>query len=329
MKVVIPGGTGQVGTVLARAFDRGGHKVVLISRQAEGGPWRTVQWDGTSHGEWDAEIDGADVVINLAGRSVNCRYHVRNRQEIKQSRVLTTRLIGEAIAAAARPPRVWLQASTATIYIHRFDTPNDEATGILGNNPDDPDTWHFSYDVAESWERELDNAEVPGTRKVKLRSAITLSPDRGGAFDLLLTLVRFGLGGKAGHGRQYVSWIHDADFARAVQWIIDREEISGAINLAAPNPLPNAAFMRDLRAAWGMPLGLPAAKWMIEIGTFLMRTESELVLKSRRVIPGILQERGFEFRFPSWPEAARDLCRRRRKAVAEKGGGTTTGARTS
>ena len=156
-----------------------------------------------------------------------------------------------------------------------------------------------------------------------------MSPDRGGAFDLLLTLVRFGLGGKAGHGRQFVSWIHDTDFAQAVQWIIDREDIRGAINLAAPNPLPNAAFMRDLRAAWGMPFGLPAAKWMIEIGTFLMRTESELILKSRRVIPGILQERGFEFRFPSWPEAARDLCRRRRESVAEKGGETTTGARTS
>ncbi len=175
----------------------------------------------------------------------------------------------------------------------------------------------------------FDNAEVPSTRKVKLRSAITLSPHRGGAFDLLLTLVRFGLGGKAGHGRQYVSWIHDADFAQAVQWIINREDISGAINLTAPNPLPNAAFMRDLRAAWGIPFGMPAARWIIEIGTYLMRTESELILKSRRVIPGILQEQGFEFRFLSWPEAVRDLCHRRRKSVAEKGGETTTGARAS
>ena len=314
MKIVIPGGSGHIGTFLSRAFDGEGHEVVLIGRQATKGALRTVQWDGMSHGEWDAEIDGADVVINLAGLSVNCRYHARNRQLIKQSRVVTTRLIGEAIAAARRPPIVWLQVSTATIYIHSFDSPNDEATGILGNHPDDPDTWHFSYDVARSWEQELDNAEVPGTRKVKLRSAIALSPDRGGAFNALLTLVRYGLGGRAGNGRQYVSWIHDTDFIQAVRWIIDHEDLSGAVNLAAPNPLPNAAFMRHLRAAWGFPIGLPAATWMLEIGAFLIRTETELILKSRRVVPGVLTEQGFEFQFPSWPEAAEDLCRRWREA---------------
>ena len=287
--------------------------MVLISRQAATEPWRTVQWDGTNHGKWDNEIDGADVVINLAGRSVNCRYHTRHRQEIKQSRVGTTHLVGEAIAAANRPPRVWLQASTATIYIHRYDAPNDEATGILGNHPDDPDTRHFSYDLAHSLEQALDQVEVPGTRKVKMRSAITLSPDRGGAFGALLTLVRYGLGGKAGDGRQYVSWVHDRDFYRAARWMIDHEDISGPINISAPNPLPNEDFMRDLRTAWGMPFGLPSAKWMLKVSTFLLRSESELVLKSRRVLPGILQEKGFEFKFPSWPEAAQDLCRRWRQ----------------
>ena len=313
MKVVIPGGTGELGSIVAQGFEGIGHEVVLISRQVHNGLFRTVRWDGRSHGGWDSEIDGADVVINLAGRSVNCRYHDRNRREIKQSRVVTTRLVGEAIAAARHPPRVWLQASTATIYIHTHTPPNDEATGVLGNRPDDPDTWLFSYDVAESWEAELDRADTPDTRKVKLRTAILLSPHRRGAFDLLLKLVRLGLGGKAGDGRQFMSWVHHVDFYRAVQWIIDQPETSGPVNIASPNPLPNAAFMRDLRSAWGMPFGLPATKWMIEIGTFLMRTESELILKSRRVVPGILEEQGFEFRYPSWPEAAQDLCGQRRQ----------------
>ncbi len=312
MRIVIPGGTGELGTILAEAFTGNGHEVVLISRQAPRGSFRTVRWNGRTHGGWDSEIDGADVVINLAGRSVNCRYHDRNRRNIKQSRVVTTRLVGEAISNARHPPRVWLQASTATIYVHTYSPPNDEATGVLGNRPDDPDTWHFSYDVARSWEEELDRADTPGTRKVKLRTAILLSPHRGGAFDLLLKLVRLGLGGKAGDGRQFMSWVHHVDFYRAVQWIIDRPETSGPINIASPNPLPNAAFMRDLRAAWGMPFGLPATRWMTELGTFLMRTESELILKSRRVVPGVLEEQGFEFRYPSWPEAARDLCAQRR-----------------
>ncbi len=314
MKIVIPGGSGQVGTLLARAFHAAGEDVVVISRQAVEAEWRTVIWDAKGLGDWVAELDGADVVINLAGRSVNCRYNARNRELIKQSRIQTTRLVGQAIAAARQPPGVWLQASTATIYAHRFDAPNDEATGILGGaEPDVPETWRFSIDVATSWEHELDQADVPGTRKVKLRSAITLSPDAGGIFDTLLGLVRRGLGGTAGDGRQYVSWIHDADFARAIRWIIDRDEMSGAINLAAPNPVPNAEFMRALRAAWGAPIGLPATRWMLEIGAVVLRTETELILKSRRVVPGILAESGFEFQFPTWPEAARDLCRRWRR----------------
>ncbi len=315
MKVVIPGGTGQVGTILSRAFHRGGHEVVAISRHPVKADWRSVQWDATRVGEWTTELDGADVVINLAGRSVNCRYNATNRHLIKQSRVVSTRIIGEAIATARRPPSVWLQASTATIYAHRFNAPNDEATGIIGGTePDVPDTWRFSIDVAKSWERELDNANVPNTRKVKLRSAMIMSPDRGGVFATLLTLVRRGLGGRAGDGRQYVSWVHDTDFVQAVQWLIDHDDVTGAVNIAAPNPLPNATFMRDLRTTWGVPLGLPATKWILEIGAIFMRTETELILKSRRVIPGILEARGFKFEFPTWPEAVRDLCRRWRES---------------
>jgi uncharacterized protein len=314
MKVVIPGGTGQVGTILAHAFHNSGHEVVVLGRRPEQAPWRGVTWDAKTLGSWTSEIEGSDVIINLAGYSVNCRYHPENRRIIKQSRVESTRIVGEAIAQAVHPPGVWLQASTATIYAHRYDAPNDEANGIIGGSePNAPDTWQFSIDVATSWERALDEADVPHTRKVLLRSAMTMSPDRGGVFDLLLGLTRRGLGGRAGDGKQYVSWIHDLDFIRAISWIIEHEEIKGPINLAAPNPVTNADFMRSLRDSWGIRFGLPATAWMLEIGAFIIRTETELILKSRRVIPGILQEAGFSFLFPNWPEAARDLCKRWRE----------------
>jgi uncharacterized protein (TIGR01777 family) len=313
LKVVIPGGTGQVGTILARDFRAGGHEVVVLTRKPRGAPWREVAWDARTPGSWAAEVDGSDAVINLAGRSVNCRYNAENRRLIMDSRVDSTRAVGEAIARAARPPRVWLQMSTATIYAHRHDAPNDEATGLLGGSePDVPDTWRFSIDVATAWERAVDEFDLPRTRKVRLRSAMVMSPDRGGIFDTLLRLVRLGLGGRAGDGRQYVSWIQDVDFVRAVSWLIEQEEMAGPVNLAAPGPLPYADFMRALRQAWGMPIGLPATRWMIHLGTRVMGTESELVLKSRRVVPGRLLRAGFRFEFPGWPEAARDLCRRRR-----------------
>ena len=190
MKVVIPGGSGQVGTVLARAFQRDGHDVVVVSRSPQRAPWPTVAWDVATIGPWASEIDGADVVINLAGHNVNCRYNAKNRRAIKESRINSTRVVGEAIAGARRPPRVWLQASTATIYAHRFDAPNDEATGIIGGSePGVPGTWRFSIDIATSWERTLDQTVMPHTRKVKLRSAMTMSPDKGGIFDVLLGLV--------------------------------------------------------------------------------------------------------------------------------------------
>jgi uncharacterized protein (TIGR01777 family) len=301
MKVVIPGGTGQVGTILARALRANGDEVVVLSR-ADGG------WDGRTLGRWAALLDGADVLINLAGRSVNCRYDTANRAQIMDSRVLSTRVLGEAVAAAARPPRVWLQASTATIYADRYDAPNDEATGILGGQePDVPETWRFSIDVARAWEQEAQAAAVDGVRLVLMRSAMVMSPDRGGVFDVLLSLVRRGLGGRAGHGRQYVSWIHGEDFVAAVRRLIDREQLAGAVNLAAPSPLPNADFMRELRSAWGARFGLPAPGPILEAGAMLMRTETELVLKSRRVVPGRLLEDGFAFRFPDWPDAARNL----------------------
>ena len=313
MKVVLPGGSGQVGTVLARAFHGDGHDVVVLSRRGNVKPWRVVQWDAENLGAWQREIDGSDVVINLTGRSVNCRYTPANRKEILDSRVSSTGVVGEAIARAMRPPRVWLQASTATIYAHRYDIANDEHSGILGGTESTaPSSWRFSIEVARAWERAFDQAITPQTRKVVLRSAMTLSPDPGGVFDELVGLVRRGLGGSAGDGRQFMSWVHYADFVAAVRWLIDRTDIDGVVNVASPHPLPNAEFMRVLRDACGVRFGLPASEWMLEIGAAFMRTETELILKSRRVVPARLLENGFRFAFPNWNEAARDLCHRYR-----------------
>jgi uncharacterized protein (TIGR01777 family) len=317
MKIVIPGGTGQVGTILARAFIRDGHDVTVISRSPAKMPWRVVAWDAISLGDWVAELEGADAVINLAGRSVNCRLTAHNRKLIMDSRVNSTRVVGQAIALCQRPPRVWLQASTATIYAHRYDKPNDEASGILGGSePNAPDTWNFSIDVATSWERAINEVVLPHTRKVLLRSAIVFSPNSGGAFNILLRLVRYGLGGRAGNGLQYLSWIHEVDFVRAIDWLIESQGLEGPVNLAAPNPVPNEEFMRALREEWGIRVGLPATEWMLEIGALFIRTETELILKSRRVVPGLLTAQGFVFQFPTWREAARDLCRRWRELNA-------------
>lgn len=313
LRVVLPGGNGQVGSILARHFHAQGHSVTVLARKAYAAPWRVALWDGVTLGDWTGELENADVLVNLAGRNVNCRYTPEHRREIMDSRVVSTRLLGEAIGGLCAPPRLWLNSSTATIYRHAFDRPMDEATGeIGGNEPDAPRSWGFSIQVANAWEEAFFAANTPGTRKVALRSSVILSPDRGGIFDLLLRLVRFGLGGKSGSGKQFVSWIHDADFAGAVDFLIAREKFTGTVNIASPSPLPNSDFMRELREAWGAKIGLPASKWMLEFGAVFLRTETELVLKSRRVVPSLLLAGGFQFQFPEWPAAARDLVRRRR-----------------
>jgi uncharacterized protein len=315
MKVVIPGGTGQIGGLLGRALRAGGHEVVVLSRGGAG-EGRTVPWDGRTPGPWADEIDGADVVINLAGRSVNCRYTDANMKEMMSSRVDSTHAVGLAIAHAARPPRVWLQMSTATIYAHRFDAPNDEAAGrIGGDEPDTPAYWRFSIDVAQAWERAQAEAPTPATRKVAMRTAMVMSPDRGGVFDVLLGLTRRGLGGTIAGGRQWMSWIHERDFVRAVGLLIERDDLDGPVNLAAPHPLPQRDFMAALRAASGTRVGLPVTKWMAEIGAVFLRTDTELTFKSRRVVPGRLLDAGFAFDFPHWREAAADLVARWRESA--------------
>jgi uncharacterized protein (TIGR01777 family) len=243
---------------------------------------------------------------------VNCRYSKANLREMMDSRVDSTRAVGRAIAAARRPPPVWLQMSTATIYAHRFDGANDEASGLIGGDePGAPALWRKSIEIAQAWERAQDAAATPSTRKVLLRTAMVMGPGRGGPFELLARLSGWGLGGALAGGRQFMSWIHEADFVRAIAFLMARSDLSGPFNLAAPAPLPQREFMRALRTATGQRLALPAAKWMLELGSLCLRTETELILKSRRVVPGRLLEAGFRFTFPEWPEAARDLAAQR------------------
>ncbi len=308
LRVVIPGGAGHLGRIVARHLHAKGNAITVLARTTAVAPWRVAWWSGANLGDWTRELEGADVVINLAGRSVNCRYNASNRREILESRIQTTEILGEAISKLHRPPRLWINASTATIYRHSLDRDMDEATGELGGQePDAPDSWRFSIEVATGWEKSLFAANTPCTRKIALRSAMVMSPERGGTFDILLRLVRLGLGGASGSGKQFISWIHEHDFVRALDYLIAHDEFEGPINVASPNPLPNQDFMRILRKAWGTRVGLPASKWMLEIGAFFLRTETELILKSRRVVPGRLLASGFEFECPQWRCAAEAL----------------------
>lgn len=316
MRIVIPGGTGQLGGLLARHFTSAGHDVTLIAR-SRASSYHTVIWNARDLGGWCECLAGADVLINLAGRNVNCRYTAANRLSILDSRVESTRLLGEALSKCPEPPPVWLNASTATIYRHALDRPMDEATGELGGGElGVPETWRFSIDVAKSWEDAFFSCETPHTRKIALRSAMVMSPCPGGVFHTFLRLVRYGLGGAAGPGTQYVSWIHDMDFCRAVDFLIARNDFSGPINISSPEPLPNRDFMCELCCACRAPVALTSAAWMLDVGAFLLRTETELVLKSRRVVPGRLLAGGFEFHFPKWHTAVQDLVHRWREASA-------------
>ena len=313
MKILIAGGSGQIGQILSRHFHTRGDDVTVLSRNPQPEPWRVCGWDGITAGKWVAELEDCDVLINLAGRSVNCRYTAANRQTIYESRVRSTLLLNEVVGSVNNPPRLWVNASTATIYRHAPDRAMDEISGEFGGSEAGvPRTWGYSVDVAKKWEQAFFGTSTPGTRKIALRSAVVFSPDRGGAFDVLSRLVRLGLGGKQGSGTQFVSWIHETDFVRAVDFLIHREEVAGVFNLSSPNPVRNSDFMRTLRAAWGIRIALPQPRWMIEVGAFVLRTESELVLKSRRVVPSRLLDAGFQFTYPDWPAAARELVGRRR-----------------
>jgi len=305
---LLPGGSGQVGKLLSRALRKAGHRVTILTRRPTSSD--EVLWDGVNPGPWTKLLDETDVVVNLAGRSVNCRYSAAHRREIRESRVLSTRLIGQSISEAKRPPSLWLQASTATIYAHTLGPAHREDGVLGGDEPGVPETWRFSVEVAKAWEEAAHEFRTPATRQVLLRTSFVLSPDRGGAFDILMNLARRGFGGPQGSGRQFISWIHETDFIRALQWIVDHPEFAGPVNLASPYPLPNREFMKDLRAVARCPAGLPAHRWMLEVGALALRTETELILKSRRVVPGKLLKSGLHFRYPHLTEALSELGQR-------------------
>ena len=333
LRIVIPGGEGHLGRLLARHFSDLRHQVTTLTRNPvrpaasysgrelpdNSKPWNTMIWDGCSAGAWTEVLEDADVLINLAGRNVNCRYNARNRAAILESRVRSSAILGQVIQKLRRPPAVWLNSSTATIYRHSFDRAMDEATGEIGGGElDAPASWRFSIEVARRWEQAFFDSQTPSARKVALRTAMVMSPAPGGIFEVVSRHVRIGLGGAWGTGRQYMSWIHEQDFVRAIEYLIAHEELAGTVNLAAPVPLTNAAFMCALREAWGTSLGLPSPRWMLEVGAVFLRTETELLLKSRRVIPGRLLESGFRFQFPAWPMAAADLVQRWKIGASQK-----------
>ena len=305
-RLILAGGSGFLGQLLARHFQaRGWEPVILTRKPARDACFKELTWDACTLADWKQAIEGAEAVINLTGRSVNCRYTEENRRQIMDSRVESTRVIGEAIAHAAVPPRAWLNCSTATLYKHTFGPPHDESSTDFATAKAARD--EFSVSVALAWEEAFNDPLTPRTRKVALRITIVFGTVEGGVFQILRRLSKLGLGGRMGSGRQFVSWIHEEDFLRAVEWVLEHPELNGPINIAAPNPTTNAEMMRTFRRVCGIPVGLPAAEWMLEMGAVVMRTETELLLKSRRVVPGKLLKSGFEFKFPRMEDALRDL----------------------
>jgi uncharacterized protein (TIGR01777 family) len=256
-----------------------------------------VKWDGKTSGEWVNELNDADLIINLAGKSVNCRYNEKNKNEIVDSRTDAVGAIGEAISKCSRPPSLWINASSATIYRHAMDRPQDEYTGEFHDD--------FSVQVCKRWEKTFYDQQTQHTRKVALRMAITLGP--GGILIPYFNLLKFGLGGKQASGKQIYSWVHIEDTCRMIEWIYDHKELNGTYNCSSPKPVTNEEFMRIFRKVTGHIIGLPAYKWMLQIGAPLIGTELELVLKSRWVIPTRILETGFQFKHPLLEDALSDI----------------------
>ena len=313
MKIVIAGGSGYLGKVLLKHFQAKKYDINILTRDVKKeAPF--IVWDGQTLGSWQKVIDGSDVVINLAGRTVDCRPTKKNLREMMDSRIQSTRVIGEAIAQCHNPPNLWIQMSTATIYAHSFDQDNDEYSGTIGGNePNIPDHWHHSTNIAKNWEKTLFQSNTPNTRRVAVRSALVVGPDKKGYFDTLLSLSRVGLGGAIAGGKQYVSWIHQEDFIQAIDFFISRKDIKGVVNVCSPHPLPQREFMSYIRSTWGVRVNVPITKWILTIGTIFLRTDAQLVLKSRRAVPTKLLSHGFQFKFPRWPEAVIDIVKKYQK----------------
>lgn len=290
-KVILAGGTGFIGTYFEKRFKELGFDVLIISRQAN-----HISWEDRT-GIVEA-LEGSELIVNLAGKSVNCRYNVKNKREIMESRVSTTTILGECILACEKPPKVWMNASTATIYRHAEDRPMTEENGEIGSG--------FSVDVATNWEETFFQFDLPTTRQVALRTSIVLGKD-GGVMTPYRNLAKFGLGGVQGSGKQMFSWIHVEDVFQIVMFLYERNELEGVVNCTSPNPITNQAFMKAVRETIGVKIGLPSPKWLLEIGAVLIRTETELVLKSRWVVPERLVKAGYSFAFPTIEETLKDV----------------------
>jgi uncharacterized protein len=308
-KIVIAGGTGFIGRAVAKYFSAA-NEIVILTRNTKATNnaladldletypnVRLVHWNGKDVSEWGKELNGTDIVINLAGRSVNCRYNEKNREEIFDSRVNATKAIAEAIRQSVLPPKLWINAASATIYRHSTDRPQDEFTGEYHDD--------FSVQVCKLWEKTFFEERTPFTRKVAFRMAITLGT--GGVMVPYLTLCKFGLGGKQGNGKQMYSWVHIEDVCRTIEWMWDHTGEEGVYNVSSPNPVANKVFMQTVRSVTGNLFGLPAFEWMLKIGAAVIGTETELLLKSRWVLPAKLLQKGFRFRYPVLEDAVRNI----------------------
>lgn len=296
MKIIIAAGTGFLGKNLEKYFTEKGNQVYILTRNPK--RKNEILWDAKTLGEWKNLLENSDVLINLAGKSVDCRYTYKNKQEIYDSRINSTKVLQQAVDNCINKPKIWLNASSATIYVHSETHLNTEENGIIGDD--------FSMNICKSWEKEFFKTENEDIRKVALRTSIVLG-NNGGAFTKLKLITKLGLGGKQGRGNQNVSWIHIDDFCKAVEYIIENKNISGEINVTAPNPLSNEEFMRKLRKEMKIPFGLNAAFWQLEIASVFLKTETELLLKSRNVYPEKLMKSGFKFTYPNVETAFKDL----------------------
>jgi uncharacterized protein (TIGR01777 family) len=287
MKIIIAAGTGFLGKNLEKYFTEKGNEVYILTRN----PTRKneIHWDAKTLDEWKSLLENSDFLINLTGKSVDCRYTEENKKEIYSSRINSTKVLQQALDNCINKPKVWLNASSATIYVHSEKHLNTEENGIIGDD--------FSMNICKSWEKEFFTIKDENVRKVALRTSIVLG-NNGGAFPKLKLITKLGLGGKQGRGNQNVSWIHIDDFCNAIQHIIDSENMSGVINVTAPNPLSNEKFMKKLRTEMKIPFGLNAPVWQLEIASIFLKTETELLLKSRNVYPERLLKNGFQFSYP-------------------------------